>query len=142
MVPTILKPNHWKSEQNGGHFVPISNGFRQNGHHFVQNRTPLENWTPLENRTEGYHWIFERIWYSSPHCLGWKIILELFVPQPKHSRELDPVVKYSIFTHENQSWIFCNETDKTGSRAKAGTHTEIDTGDYLIKLFEPVNFLS
>ena len=30
MVPTILKPNHWKSEQNGGHFVWISNGFGQN----------------------------------------------------------------------------------------------------------------
>jgi hypothetical protein len=41
---------------------------------------------------------------------------------------LAPVVKYSIFTHENQSWIFCTETDKTGSRAKAGTHIEIDTG--------------
>ena len=27
MVPTILKPNLWKLEQNGSHFVPISNGF-------------------------------------------------------------------------------------------------------------------
>ena len=35
MVPTILKPNHWKSKQNGGHFVQISNGFGQNGGHFV-----------------------------------------------------------------------------------------------------------
>ena len=25
MVPTIRKPNHWKSEQNCGHFVLISN---------------------------------------------------------------------------------------------------------------------
>ena len=43
MAPTILKLNHWKSKQNG------SNGSRQNGRHFVQNRTPLEN------TTEGYH---------------------------------------------------------------------------------------
>ena len=39
MIPTILKPNHWKFEQNGHHFVPISNDFRQNDQHFVQNRT-------------------------------------------------------------------------------------------------------
>ena len=30
MVPAILKLNHWKSEQNEGHFVQISNGFGQN----------------------------------------------------------------------------------------------------------------
>ena len=82
MVQTILKPNHWKSEKNGGHFVqisngfgqighhfvPISNGFRQNGHHFVQNGTPLENQSLMENQTEGYHWNSEHVQYSSPHC--------------------------------------------------------------------------
>ena len=46
MVPTIVKPNHWKSKQNG---VWISHGFGQNGCHFVHNRSPLEN------QTEGYH---------------------------------------------------------------------------------------
>jgi hypothetical protein len=52
-----------------------------------------------------------------------------FLINTKDPKSLEPVVKYSIFTHENQSWIFCNETDKTGSRAKAGTHLEIDTGE-------------
>ena len=42
MVLTVIKPNHWKSEQNGGHFVWISNGFGQNGRHFVRNGTPLD----------------------------------------------------------------------------------------------------
>ena len=27
MIPTILKLNHWKFEQNGAHFVWIFNGF-------------------------------------------------------------------------------------------------------------------
>ena len=44
------------------------------------------------------------------------------------TKPLEPVVKYSIFMNENQSWIFCNETDMTGSRVKAGTHAEMDTG--------------
>ena len=62
MVPAIQKPNHLKSEQNGchfvwisngyrkneRHFVPISNGFGQNGCHCAQNRTPLENGLPLK----------------------------------------------------------------------------------------------
>ena len=60
IVSTILKQNHWKSKQNGGHFVQISNGFGQMPALFVQNRTPLEN------RTEGYHWNSESIRYSSP----------------------------------------------------------------------------
>ena len=68
MVPTIQKPNHWKSEQNGGLFVWISNGFEQNGHHFAQNRTPLENQMPLENQTEGYHWNSKWVRFSSPRC--------------------------------------------------------------------------
>ena len=42
MVLTILKPNHWKSEQNSGHLVWISNGLGQNGRHFVRNGTPLD----------------------------------------------------------------------------------------------------
>jgi hypothetical protein len=46
----------------------------------------------------------------------------------KSEKQHDPIVRYSIYTHENQTWVFCNETDKTGSRAKAGTHLEIDTG--------------
>ena len=53
---------------------------------------------------------------------------KIFIPR-NNSKTLEPVVRYSIFTHENQSWIFCNETDKAGSRAKAGTHLEIDTGE-------------
>ena len=62
MVPIILGQNHWKSKQNGSHFVQISNSFGQNGHHFVlisnsfrQNGCHcVQNRTPLENRTEGY----------------------------------------------------------------------------------------
>ena len=46
MVLNILKLNNLKSKNNGGHFVQISNGFRQNGHHFAQNGTPSENQTP------------------------------------------------------------------------------------------------
>ena len=61
-VPTIKKPNHCKSRKNSSHFALIS-GFGQNGHHFVQNGTPLEN------HIEGYHWNSERLWYSSPHCI-------------------------------------------------------------------------
>ena len=49
MVPTIPIPNHWKSEQNGRHFVPISNGFGQNGCCSVQNGTPMENRMPLNS---------------------------------------------------------------------------------------------
>ena len=54
MVLTILRQNHYKSEQHGSHFVQISNGFGKNGCHFVENRTPLEIQMPLENRTEGW----------------------------------------------------------------------------------------
>ena len=36
LVLAIRKPNHWKSGINGGHFVPISDGFGQNNSHFVQ----------------------------------------------------------------------------------------------------------
>ena len=36
MVPTIPTPNHWKSQQNGHYFDQISNGFGQNGRHFVK----------------------------------------------------------------------------------------------------------
>ena len=50
MIRTILNPNHWKSKQNGCHFVPIYNGFRKHDRHSVQNKMPLENWT------EGYQW--------------------------------------------------------------------------------------
>ena len=78
MVPTIPKPNHWKSEQNGRYFALISNGFGQNGCHFVQNRTPLENHKglPLDFRL---HSVFqprcidmlsridEKNWWIVPH---------------------------------------------------------------------------
>ena len=62
MVLTILKPNHWKSVQNGGHFVWISYSFVLNGRHFVQNRTQMEN------RPKGDDWNSQHIQYSSPHC--------------------------------------------------------------------------
>ena len=49
---TILKPNHWKSEQKGGHFVKITNSSGQNTQHFsktkyhwnTKQRAPLEIW--------------------------------------------------------------------------------------------------
>ena len=41
-------PDHRKTEQNGS---------------FCQ---PLENSTPLKNRTDSYHWNFEYVRYSSP----------------------------------------------------------------------------
>ena len=50
-----LKQDHWKSEQNGTIRNPNKTG------HFVKKWTPLENWTPLEIRTEGYHLISERV---------------------------------------------------------------------------------
>ena len=43
MVPTIPEPNQWKSKVDSSHFVQISNGFGQDGGHFVQNGTLLEN---------------------------------------------------------------------------------------------------
>ena len=43
MVLTIPKLSHCKNPKKlAAIFVPISNGFGQNGRHFVQNRTPLE----------------------------------------------------------------------------------------------------
>ena len=50
-------------------FVHISNGFWQNGHHFVKNGMPLENRTPLDSWTEGYHCNSKHVTYSSPHCI-------------------------------------------------------------------------
>ena len=65
MVPTILKLNHWISEQNGEQFNWISKGFGQNGHHFVQNGIPLENQMPLENQTVLFTNMFSRYWSQS-----------------------------------------------------------------------------
>ena len=50
-------------------FVHISNGFWQNGHHFVKNGMPLENRTPLDSWTEDYHCNTEHVTYSSPYCI-------------------------------------------------------------------------
>ena len=42
--------------------------------HFIQKEKPMENQMPFENRivlvnrTKGYNWNTEGVWYSSPHC--------------------------------------------------------------------------
>ena len=66
MVPTILKPNHWKSKQKTVILFQLPMVFNKMTTIFVQNRTPLENRKPLDNQTEGYHWKFEHVGYSSP----------------------------------------------------------------------------
>ena len=50
-------PDHSKTEPleirtKWCHFVQISNGFRQNGCHFIQNRTQLETRTALKNQAD------------------------------------------------------------------------------------------
>ena len=52
--------------QNSHHFVLISHSF---GPSFCLKWNTLGNRKTLENRTEGYHWNIERIWFSSSHCI-------------------------------------------------------------------------
>ena len=62
--------------ENPNKMPAILFGFsRKNGHHFVQ------NWTPLENWTECYQWNYEHSRYSSPHCVDRVPDLNFFCPK-------------------------------------------------------------
>ena len=66
MVATIQKPNCWKSEPNGGHFVPISDGFGQKA--------------AILFKTE-HHWKTERHW-NTEHRITIGIQNVFIIPAP------------------------------------------------------------
>ena len=88
MVPTILKLNHWKSEQNGSFFVWIPNGSVLEWSTFCADFQWLlgkmdsilfkmeHHWKTEQKAT--YYLNSECVRYSSPHCSldfeCWKVV--------------------------------------------------------------------
>ena len=58
--------NHWKSEQNGQHFVQISNGFVWNGQNHCYRYFPKPNHCKSELQNIRH----SKVCYSSPHCIN------------------------------------------------------------------------
>ena len=97
MVPTTLKTNYWKSEQNaaifsdfqwfeqsGGHFVAISNGFRHQWPTFCSKQNTIRKpnaigkpnrGQPLEFRTCT---VFQSLLYLGCFCMLWHASLQNF----------------------------------------------------------------
>ena len=53
IVKTIQKTNHWKSKQNGGHFVLISNGFGQKWPPFFSKPNTIGKLNTIEKLNRG-----------------------------------------------------------------------------------------